>query len=151
VFGGFEGQGRGVQTWLQTGVLILVLTVAFYAVRCAYRPSRQYLLGRDADHERWERLYSPAELLAVREALGAITSAFLLRAEDAGRLAPRDRLIDNYRAAYPVKGWADALEFETLWREMHERLGVPEAELTNLTSMTVGEVVEVWRRWRGAA
>lgn len=84
----------------------------------------------------------------MRQALGTITSAFGLQTEDAGRLDPRDRLIDIYRAAYPVEGWADALEFETLWKEMHEHLGVPEAELRDLTSMTVGEVVEVWRSER---
>ena len=141
-----------MRTWLQTGLMILVAGgVAFYASRYAYRPRRHYLRRREVNHDRWTHLYLPGELGAVREALGAITSAFLLRAEDAGRLEPRDHLVDIYRAAYPLKNWPDSLEFETLWKEMHDRLGVTETELPHLTSMTVGDVIDVWRRRRGAA
>ncbi len=141
-----------MRTWLQIGLTILVAGgVGFYASRYAYRPRRHYLRRREVNHERWTRLYPPGELGAVREALGAITWAFLLRTEDAGRLEPCDQLIDIYRAAYPLKGWPDSLEFETLWKEMHDRLGVPEADLTHLTSMTVRDVIDVWRRRRGAA
>ena len=52
--------------------------------------------------------------------------------------------MDIYRAAYPVRDMPEALEFETLWKEMKARLALPDAELAQLTQMTVEDVVRVW-------
>ena len=138
--------------WIHTPIAALAIgLVAAVLLWLTWRPSRQYVRKRDADATRWQRLYSGEDYPAVEEALLAITSAFLLRPQDVGRLEPSDKLMDIYRAAYPAKGTPDALEFETLWKDLRKRPGVSEAELASLPSMTVGDVVEMWRRRKGAA
>ena len=140
---------------MQTVIIVAVVAGVAAYVFWGWRPSRQYVLGRAADEGRWTDLYSGEELGEAKEALNAITSAFLLRTEDAARLRPDDRLMDIYRAAYPVRDTPDALEFETLWKRMKAELAVSEAELSNLTALTVHEVVRMWldkrrgRRTRG--
>ena len=57
--------------------------------------------------------------------------------------------MDVYRAAYPALDTPDSLEFETLWKEMKVRLSASEAELSNLTDMTVQDVIGMWLEKRG--
>ncbi len=132
----------------QVAVLGLV-TVAVLVYAYLWRPSRQFVHGRKAVAGWWQGQWEPAEWPIVQDALEAITSAFLLRAGDAVLLRPKDKLIDIYRAAYPVKGMPDALEFEGLSRRMRERPGVDEEVLAGLTSMTVEDVIETWLRCCG--
>ena len=96
---------------------------------------------RAPDEERWGQLYPPEDVGFVREVLHAIREAFLLRDGDEARLEPTDRLIDIYGAAYPLRGGPDALEFEILSWELHRRFSVSEEALTNLTDMTVKDVI----------
>ena len=139
-------------TWLHfliAGTLVAVL--ALYMRGRVSRPSRQFVLDRTPDEALWARQYSEEDAAVVREARSAITDAFLLRGDDAGRLMPDDRLIDIYRAAYPDPEAPDALEFETLWDHMRDELRLPESELRGLSDMTVGQVADIWLRTRGAA
>jgi len=134
---------------LQIAVAALVCGVIVdHLFRTKHRPSRQHLLGREADQDRWVRLYQGEDLPVVQEALAAVASAFLLRADDVARLLPEDRLMDIYRAAYPDRDTPDALEFEMLWKDMKEALQASDGELGGLTQMTVREVVEMWRQKR---
>ena len=65
-------------TLFQTVLLATIAAaVAVYVYR-THRPSRQYLSSRQADEGRWGRFYSGEDLGIAREALTAITSAFLL-------------------------------------------------------------------------
>ena len=137
-----------------TAVLIQVGLVAV-AVMCAgflyrrYRPSYQYLIGRDPDSRRWVRLYRDIDLHVVQDVLETIRGAFLLRGEDIDRLKPEDRLLDIYRAAYPSQDTPDTLEFETLYRDLNHLFAVPEAELRTLTDMTIHEVIVKCLAWQG--
>jgi hypothetical protein len=130
------------------GAVAILAGVVAYAF-WVHRPSRQYVLSRAADEGRWTHLYSGEELVVAKEALAAITYAFLLRTQDAARLRPEDRLMDIYRAAYPVRNTPDALEFETLWKQMKAELSVTEAEFGTLTDLTVQDVIRMWLDKRG--
>ena len=134
-------------TWLHALIAIALLSaVGLYLLRTVHRPSRQYVMGRVADPDRWRRLYSPEDLPTVEDALGAVTSSFLLRPDDAARLLPDDKLMDIYRAAYPNPDAPDTLEFETLSRTMQVKMQLSEREGAVVTSMTVNDVVETWLR-----
>jgi transcriptional regulator of nitric oxide reductase len=134
-------------TWLHVVIAASVIgAVGLYLLRTVHRPSRQYVMGREADPDRWSRLYSPDDLPTVEDALAAVTSSFLLRPDDAARLLPDDRLMDVYRAAYPNPDAPDTLEFETLWKMMQAKMQPPERESAVVTNMTVKDVVETWLR-----
>jgi hypothetical protein len=134
-------------TWLHALIaIVLIGAVGLYLRRTVHRPSRQYVMGREADPVRWGRLYSPEDLPTVEDALATVTSSFLLHPDDAARLLPDDRLLDIYRAAYPDPDAPDALEFEILSRAMQSKMQSSEGEGPVLTSMTVKDVVETWLR-----
>jgi hypothetical protein len=51
-------------------------------------------------------------------------SAFAFRETDMFKLRPDDQLLSIYRALYPSKWLADAMEFETLADDLRTRFGV---------------------------
>jgi hypothetical protein len=138
-----------MMTALQAVGAVAILAAAGAYAYWTFRPSRQYVLNREPGETGWGSLHADDDLGLANEALAAITSAFLLRTADVARLRPDDRLMDICRAAYPMRDTPDALEFEALWKEMKARLALSDAELGQLTQLTVGEVVRVWVNERG--
>lgn len=52
------------------------------------------------------------------------TSAFAFNDTEKLKLSPEDQLLSIYRALYPHKWQADALEFETLAQDIQSKYGV---------------------------
>jgi len=125
--------------WLSLGILAVAVAWSSYS---SYRPSYEYLRDRPVDRGRWSRAFSAEHMPLVLDVLGDIRDSLALRKDDVDRLRPTDRLFDIYRAANPSQWQPDALEFETLWRDLLDRFHVPESELQTLTGWTVGQVIE---------
>jgi propanediol dehydratase small subunit len=54
------------------------------------------------------------------------------------KFAPSDRILSIYEALYPIKGFPDALEVETLARELEKANGIKLATIWNET-VTLGD------------
>jgi hypothetical protein len=123
-------------------LLVIGTIIAMAYGRYMYRPSWEYLRNRESNKKLWVEIYSSDNLSVVEDALNDIQYAFLLRKEDIFRLRPDDLLLDIYKAVYPLQG-ADALEFETLTLFLKKK-GIPEKMLVELTSKTVGDIVNIY-------
>jgi hypothetical protein len=88
-----------------------------------YHPTRRFLRRCTCDRDRWSGEYPADQLPLVVDVLHLVCRVFLLSEDDVFRLRPDDRLLAIYKAAYPYGG-ADALELESLARELRESYGV---------------------------
>lgn len=94
--------------------------------------------GRQCMGKLWRREFPGSPKEDIRQFLWLFASAFAIPRRQALLLRPDDELLAIYRARYPVSGWPDALEFETLANDLdrvhqlslekiwHDRLSVGE-------------------------
>jgi propanediol dehydratase small subunit len=64
--------------------------------------------GRD-----WRQAFPEADKDEIRKYLQVFVDAFAFRESRMLKFRPSDKIIDIYRACYPVKGWPDSLELES--------------------------------------
>ncbi len=79
---------------------------------------------RSCQGRQWRRTFPSASKKQIREFLSVFMSAFAFRETDMLKLRPDDQLLSIYRALYPSKWLADAMEFETLADDLRSRFGV---------------------------
>lgn len=61
----------------------------------------------------WRREFPNASKPEIRTFLQVFVDAFAFRDSRKLKFRPCDKIIDIYRACYPVNGWPDSLELET--------------------------------------
>lgn len=74
---------------------------------------KQYL-RRPCAGRAWRRTFPHASKDDLRRFLSLFSQAFLFKKSQRLCFRPDDRIVDIYRAIYPLKGMADALEWEFL-------------------------------------
>jgi propanediol dehydratase small subunit len=62
----------------------------------------------------WKRAFPQAPKQEIRRFLYLFVDAFAFPKNRALCFAPTDRILPIYNSLYPIKGWPDALELETL-------------------------------------
>lgn len=72
----------------------------------------------------WHRSFPKASKEEIRQFLSTFTASFAFDDREKLKLNPNDQLLDIYRALYPHKWQADALEFETLRDDLQSKYGV---------------------------
>lgn len=72
----------------------------------------------------WHRSFPEASKEEIRLFLSTFTESFAFDDREKLKLNPNDKLLDIYRALYPHKWHADALEFETLRDGLQSKYGV---------------------------
>lgn len=102
-----------------SAVAVAALFAALFAGRLPGALRDRACQGRE-----WRRAFPEAPKSEIREFLSVVASAFLFSRNQRLKLSPNDQLIAIYRARYPVEGWPDALELETLARDIRARYGV---------------------------
>ena len=120
-------------------VILLLTLLGLVSLRLPH----PFVKRRTVDSSGWEAHFGSEHRATVDAALESVCHAFLIRREHADRLHPDDRLIDIYRAAYPIASMPDTLEFESLHLDLTRSHGVPEGALARLGEMTIRDVVEL--------
>lgn len=77
----------------------------------------------------------------IREFLSLFVSAFAFSESEKLKLQPEDRPYHIYRALYPHRWQADALEFETLCRDLQQRYSL-DLEHVWEEDLTLGELFD---------
>ena len=98
--------------------------------------------GRD-----WRRSYPDASKDEIRQFLSTFTESFAFKDREKLKLNPNDQLLDIYRALYPHKWQADAMEFETLSDDLQSKYGVNFNSIWR-EGLTLGQLFEQVRQAR---
>lgn len=69
----------------------------------------------------WKRTFPQSSADEIRQFLYIFVDAFAFPRRRALQFAPTDRVLNIYSALYPLKGWPDALELETLALRLERR------------------------------
>jgi len=80
--------------------------------------------ARSCQGKNWRQSFPNASKDEIRQFLSTFTESFAFQNREKLKLNPNDQLLDIYRAVYPHKWQADALEFETLSKELQSKYGV---------------------------
>ncbi|WP_267225567.1 hypothetical protein [Dyella silvae] len=102
-------------------VFLLVVIGAAVAVGMLMHISRKSVevyRGRQCMGKLWRREFPDSPKEDIRQFLWMFASSFAIPRRQALLLRPDDELLAIYRARYPVGGWPDALEFETLANDL---------------------------------
>jgi len=117
-------------------VAILVLLAVAWAVLSTGNIPNPFRT-RPCQGRLWRRAFPAASKKQIREFLSVLCDAFAFRDAERLKFRPDDQLLGIYRALYPSKWLADAMEFETLADELRRRYGVTLDEIWN-ERMTLG-------------
>lgn len=80
--------------------------------------------ARSCQGKVWRCSFPDASKSEIRQFLAVFTESFAFRDHEKLKLNPDDQLLDIYRALYPHKWQADALEFETLNENLEAKYGI---------------------------
>ncbi len=89
----------------------------------------------------WRRVFPGAKANEIRTFLGVVTESFGFGAKRGLSFSPHDTILGIYRACYPVRWIPDALEVETLVRQLDRTYGVDLLAMWR-DSLTLGEVFQ---------
>lgn len=89
----------------------------------------------------WRRAFPGASKDEIRQFLSSFTESFAFNDREKLKLNPNDQLLDIYRALYPHKWQADAMEFETLSDDLQSKYGVNFSSVWR-DGLTLGQLFE---------
>lgn len=110
---------------MNTSSVLLVVAIAVFVVwTFRYGGALPVPFGaRSCQGKFWRRSFPEASKIEIRQFLAVFTESFAFRDHEKLKLNPNDQLLDIYRALYPHKWQADALEFETLSENIEAKYG----------------------------
>ena len=115
----------GIIPMTTSSVLLVVAIAAFVLWTIRYGGALPMPFGaRSCQGKVWRRSFPDASKYEIRQFLAVFTESFAFRDREKLKLNPNDQLLDVYRALYPHKWQADALEFETLNENLEAKYGI---------------------------
>ncbi len=127
---------------LQFGIIALLAAVIFVLSSVRQRLRMRRYLDRACAGFRWRRRFPQASKSEIREFLDIFVEAFGFRQSWRLYFAPDDRVMDVYRAVYPIRGTpADGMELETLGLSLEKWYGIDFLALWR-EDITLGEIYE---------
>jgi len=72
----------------------------------------------------WKKTFPSAQTKEIRDFLLFFVEAFAFSDNEKLKLNPNDKILEIYKKMYPSKWMADALEFETLERNLLQKYSV---------------------------
>ncbi|MFZ3174707.1 MAG: hypothetical protein WA146_07410 [Thiobacillus sp.] len=103
--------------------------------------------ARTCQGKNWRRSFPDASKDEIRQFLSSFTESFAFNDQEKLKLNPNDQLLDIYRALYPHKWQADAMEFETLSDDLQSKYGVDFNSVWR-EGLTLGQLFEQVRKAR---
>jgi propanediol dehydratase small subunit len=127
---------------LQNTVLIAIMGFAALAVVVATmlnpRSIRIYW-QRSCTGRAWRRAFPQVPKQEIRRFLYLFVDAFAFPKNKALCFAPTDRILPIYNSLYPIKGWPDALELETLALRLEASYGINLRDIWR-EDLTIGDL-----------
>ena len=117
--------------------LVLVASAFWFARNGAPLPGP--FKARSCQGAGWRRAFPKATKQDIRAFLSVFVEAFAFHDQHRLKFNPSDRILDVYRALYPHKWLADALELETLAASVEKTYGIRFAQVWH-ESLTLGEL-----------
>jgi hypothetical protein len=123
-------------------IIVLIFAVVFVGllISIKFGPSlpRPYRL-RSCEGRGWRRTFPTASKDEIRSFLSLFVSAFAFADKDKLKFRPNDKILEVYRSLYPSRWLPDALEFETLAKDLQKKY---ELKLESVWSddLTLGEL-----------
>jgi len=99
----------------------------------------QALWQRSCSGRAWKRAFPEAPKQEIRKFLLMFVESFAFSQNCALQFLPSDRVLAIYRTLYPRGGVPDALEVETLAKDLDKEYGVSLAEIWN-EELTLGQI-----------
>jgi len=90
--------------------------------------------GRD-----WRKAFPDADVEEFRKFLQVFVDAFAFRNNTRLKFRPSDRIIDIYRACYPIEGYLDSLELESFAMKV-QKLYKVDIEASWNPEMSLGQI-----------
>ena len=122
-----------------TFIVLVVLFAIFLVYLFFVDKGRDVYAGRSCQGTQWRTQFPDASKDDIRSFLRFFSSAFAIRNKHVLLVSPQDELQAIYRARYPSRVVPDALEFETLAKDLHKWYGVSLERLWH-DNLTVGEL-----------
>ena len=128
-----------------------VLTILIVATALVLFVTYEWLWGgiapepyryRPCTGKEWKDTFPYSKKEELREYLSLFVDAFGFRRSQALRFKPNDVILDIYRAKYPIKGWPDYLELETLARDIEDCYHVDFEKIWDGT-LTLGDLFQL--------
>lgn len=125
-------------------ILSLVAASVVWSVLFGGRLPKPYHL-RTCQGKGWRKDFPSASKQDIREFLSVFVEAFAFSQKEKLKLNPEDQLLQIYRAIYPSRWTPDALEFETLAKDIAAKYGVSLERVWHDT-LTLGELFKIVQR-----
>ena len=110
--------------------MLQIIAIAFFAAVFLFVASLQTrrvmhrYLERACTGSKWRRRFPDASKSEIREFLDIFIEAFGFKQSWRLKFTPEDRVLDVYRALYPVRGTPDDMEMERLTMDLQKRYRV---------------------------
>lgn len=119
---------------LAIGIAATVLWGVIFGGRLPGAYRARACQGRD-----WRRAFPTAPKTQIREFLALFVQAFAFADKEKLKLSPDDKILSIYRTLYPSRWTPDALEVETLAKDISTKYGVSLASVWN-EDLTLGQL-----------
>jgi propanediol dehydratase small subunit len=101
--------------------------------------------NRTCQGKGWRNAFPDSTKQDIREFLSLFVDAFAIASKEKLKLNPNDQILQIYRAIYPSKLTPDALEVETLARDIETKYGFTLESIWH-EQLTLGELFQVTQR-----
>ena len=121
--------------------IILIITVAIIIIIWNFHISdipRKYR-NRSCTGKNWKTQFPHTPKEEIREFLFVFTDAFAFSDQQKLKFKTNDKILDIYKALYPIESMPDSLEVETLADSIEEKYSINFADIWH-ENITLGEL-----------
>jgi hypothetical protein len=123
--------------FLWFGIFVVAIIVAVCALRLPKRYRIRACMGKE-----WRRRFPSASKESIRRFLEIFAvEAFAFRPPHKLKFSPDDKVMDVYRAKYPLQGEPDSLELETLYAVLRKEYGYDLGKVWSV-DITLGDIFQ---------
>ena len=127
-------------------ILSLIAASVLWTVLFGGRLPKPYHI-RACQGKGWRNAFPSSSKQDIREFLSVFVGAFAFSQKERLKLNPEDQILQIYRAIYPIRWTPDALELETLTRDINAKYGFALENVWH-ENVTLGELFRITQRAR---
>jgi len=127
-------------------ILFIIAASVLWSVLFGGRLPKPYNI-RTCQGKGWRNAFPSSSKQDIREFLSVFVDAFAFSQKERLKLNPEDQILRIYRAIYPSKWTPDALELETLTRDIKAKYGFALESVWH-EKVTLGELFQITQRAR---
>ena len=115
-------------------VVVILITGLIWGGRAPEPYRYRTCMGRN-----WKKEFPGSKKEDIRNYLFLFVNAFGFKRYQILKFQPQDNILEIYNAIYPMKGWPDSLELETLARDIESNYKIYFISIWN-EKLTLGEL-----------